>query len=218
MSEACHWLHHNFIRLERFGFPFDKREIPSDGIYILFEKGESAHGADRIVRIGTHTGEGQLASRLQQHFINEYKDRSIFRKNIGRCFLNRDQDPFLKHWEIDLTTSAAKTKYRELIDRDKMKAVEQRVSEYIRKHFTFVVFAVKEKKKRLEIESKIISTVSSCKDCGPSNQWLGLWSPKDKIRKSGLWLVNELYKEPLSTIDIEDMIEKYGLNYFPRFH
>ena len=41
---------------------------------------------DRIVRIGTHTGENQLRSRLMQHFVKENKNRSIFRKNIGRCF------------------------------------------------------------------------------------------------------------------------------------
>jgi len=31
-----------------------------------------------------------------------------------------------------------------------------------------------------------------------------LFSPKEKIRKSGLWLVNELWKTPLTD---EDMIE-----------
>jgi hypothetical protein len=37
----------------------------------------------------------------------------------------------------------------------------------------------------------------------PFTKWLGLCSPKDKIRTSGLWLVNELYKEPLSIEDLE---------------
>ena len=47
----------------------------------------------------------------------------------------------------------------------------------------------------MEIETKIISTVSWCSECKPSLNWFGLTSPKDKIRESGLWLVNELYKE-----------------------
>jgi hypothetical protein len=62
---------------------------------------------------------------------------------------------------------------------------------------------VDEKVKRLLWESKIISTVSLCDECCPSANWLGLHSPKEKIRKNGLWLVNELYKQPLSESDYE---------------
>jgi hypothetical protein len=65
------------------------------------------------------------------------------------------------------------------------------------------VFRVDDKSERLNLESKIISTVSRCEQCRPSGGWLGLRSPKDRIRESGLWLVNELYKEPLSATDVE---------------
>ena len=40
--------------------------------------------------------------------MTENKDRSIFRKNIGRAILNKNQDPFLGQWELDLTTRKAK--------------------------------------------------------------------------------------------------------------
>ena len=112
MSEICNEVHHLFNELERFRFPFDVDKIPSNGIYILFEVGEQAHGIDRIVRIGTHTGNNQLRSRLQQHVVKENKDRSIFRKNIGRALLNRTKDPFMEQWEWDLTTRKAKETYR----------------------------------------------------------------------------------------------------------
>jgi hypothetical protein len=191
--------------LARFGFPFDRRRIPMDGIYVLFEEGEIGHCGSRIVRLGTHTGRGQLPSRLEQHFLKENKDRSIFRKNVGRCLLSRDGDPFLAWWDLDLTTSKARAKYGNLMDRDKLKAVEGRVSEYIRRAFTFAVFSVGEKQDRLRFESRMISTVSCCEECGPSGSWLGLFSPKEKIRKSGLWQVNELYKKPLSTDDVEEL-------------
>ena len=82
--------------LQVFHFPFDVTRIPLNGIYVLFERGEVAHGANRIVRVGTHTGDDQLRSCLRQHFLLENKDRSIFRKNIGRAPLNRDYDPFLR--------------------------------------------------------------------------------------------------------------------------
>jgi hypothetical protein len=81
--------------------------------------------------------------------------------------------------------------------------VRQNVSEYIRGRFAFVVVPVDQKAERLSLESKMISTLSLCAGCGPSPQWLGLFSTKKRIRASGLWLVNELYKEPLSVEGLE---------------
>jgi len=204
MSKNCNAIHQWFNEMKKHSFPFNEQEIPENGIYILFEKGEFAHSINRIVRIGTHTGNNQLRSRLFQHFLNQNKDRSIFRKNIGRALLNKDKDPFLEQWEVDLTTKNAKQQHSNSVNFIKQKETEKRVTKYIQEKFSFVVFQVDEKSKRLEIESKIISTVSFCDECNPSQNWLGLFSPKEKIRKSGLWLVNELWKTPLTD---EDMIE-----------
>ena len=203
MSKQCDELHKIFNSMHRYSFPFDKKLIPLNGIYILFEDGEKAHGVDRIVRIGTHTGKDQLPSRLQQHFIMENKDRSIFRKNIGRAILNKRNDEFLRQWEIDLTPKVSRDNNLKNIDIKKLNNVEKEVSKYMQENFSFAVFAVDDKKQRLELESKIISTVSLCKECNHSKDWLGNSSPKEKIRKSGLWLVNELYKEPLTVKDID---------------
>lgn len=115
----CEKLHNIFNRLNRFHFPFNESKIPKNGIYILFEKGEKGHNGDRIVRVGTHTGVDQLSSRLKQHFLNENKDRSIFRKNIGRAILNKRKDSFLDKWELDLTTRENKEKFSDKIDFNK---------------------------------------------------------------------------------------------------
>lgn len=205
MSEICRRLHILFNSLPRHRFPFDEQVIPRNGIYILFEDGEYAHGVDRIVRVGTHTGENQLRSRLRQHFVNENKDRSIFRKNIGRAILRKAGDPFLEQWEWDLTTRKARARYLPLLDEQKQRQVEKAVTEYIQQNFSFVVFGVDSKEERLEWERKIISTVSWCEACRPSSNWLGMYSPKQKIRESGLWLVNGLYKEGLSWAELEEL-------------
>jgi len=204
MSKNCNTIHQWFNGMRKFTFPFDKQEIPENGIYILFEKGEFAHSTNRVVRIGTHTGQNQLRSRLFQHFLKENKDRSIFRKNIGRALLNKDKDPFLEKWELDLTTRNAKDLHSDSVDFEKQKEIEKRVTKHIQDNFSFVVFQIDDKDKRLNFESKIISTVSLCEECKPSKTWLGNFSPKEKIRKSGLWLVNELWK---TTLNDEDMIE-----------
>ncbi len=202
MLTNCAALHKLASTLPVFCFPFTETAIPLNGIYFLFEQGEKGHGTNRLVRIGTHTGKNQLRSRLKQHFLTENKDRSIFRKNIGRCLLHQTSDPFLKNWELDLTPKASRDKFSSTIDWKKQASVEGAVSAYIRSNFSFVVIPIEEKTARLTLESKIISTISLCKDCSSSPNWLGQHSPKEKIRQSGLWLVNELYKEPLSKADL----------------
>jgi hypothetical protein len=202
MSKECQEIHKIFNSMNRFKFPFDEAKIPKNGIYIIFEKGEKAHGYDRMVRIGTHTGKDQLRSRLQQHFINENKDRSIFRKNIGRAILNKEHDTFITYWELDLTPKENRDKYAKTLDMDKQKQIEKKVTKYIRDNLSFAVFQVDEMKKRLELESKLISTISACKECKASSNWLGNHSTKEKIRNSGLWQVNELFKESLTETEI----------------
>jgi len=205
MTKTCAALHHLFDQQERFSFPFEASRIPKNGIYILFETGERGHDTVRIVRVGTHTGNDQLRPRLQQHFIKERKDRSIFRKNIGRALLNQAGDPFLEQWDWNSKTRKEREAQGHLVDWNKQKEVERQVTAYIQGHFSFVVFEVAEKEQRLHLEARIISTVSWCDACRPSTYWLGFHSPKAKIRQSGLWLVNELYREPLSEAEFAEL-------------
>ena len=199
MSTECEIVHKLTSKLERHHFPFDESKIPSNGMYILFQKGEEGHEGDRIVRIGTHTGENQLRPRLKQHFLNQNKDRSIFRKNIGRALLSQSNDPFLEYWELDLTTRKAKDRYSSSIDFDYQNSVELQVTDLIQNEFSFCVFEIGDKDQRLRFEALLISTVSLCSICKPSPAWLGNSSPKEKISESGLWLVNELYKTPFNS-------------------
>ena len=106
---------------------------------------------------------------------------------------------------MKFVTRADKLKYAGKIDRSKLAQVEKRVSEYIQHNFSFVTLEVQSKTERLKWESRIISTVSWCNECKPSPNWLGLHSSKEKIRKSGLWIVNELYKQPLSEKEFEEV-------------
>ena len=198
MSALCHSLHQLAARLPLHSFPFDERSIPEDGIYLLFEEGEDAHGQRRIVRVGTHTGERQLPSRLRQHFIQENKDRSIFRRNVGRALLHRTNDPFLTDWNLDLTTAAARSLHSGRIDSAKQRLIEAMVSQYLQSSCRFIVIPVASKSQRLLWESRMISTIAACPDCDPSIGWLGRSSPNVKIQNSGLWQVNELYKKPFA--------------------
>jgi len=205
LSLKCEKIHKLVNNLQRHTFPFDDSAIPSDGVYILFQKGEKGHGMDRIVRVGTHTADSKLLSRLKQHFIRENKDSSIFRKNIGRAFLNMEDDSFLKYWNLKMSNKKNREKYSGEIDFSYQKKIEERVSEYIRSNFTFSVIKVNSRQQRLDIEKKLIGTVSWCDECGASENWLGRHSPVKKIAESGLWLVNGLYGEVFGEGEVEGL-------------
>jgi hypothetical protein len=211
MSEACHLLHGLLSTLPHQRFPFDAKSLPQNGIYFLYERGEMGHGDQRIVRVGTHTGQSNLHSRLREHFLVENKDRSIFRKNIGRALLHRAHDPFLEQWQLDLTTRAAKEQFAQIVDFDRQRAVEQEVTEHIQENFSFVALSVERKSARLALEAKLIATVAQCTTCRPSRHWLGQFSPHSKIQESGLWQVNKLEREPLSHGDIETLRQRYAV-------
>lgn len=207
MKSIASRLHILFNEQKRFSFPFKRQinEIPENGIYIIFENGEKFENLDRIVRIGTHTGERQLRSRLNQHFIKENKNRSIFRKNIGRCILNKNRSSYLPLWELDTTSRADKEKNLKLLDLDFEKKIEKKISDYIQTNLTFCIFQVNTKEQRLFWESKIISTLAKSQELKPSKNWLGNYSTKDKIKMVGLWQVNELFKSSLTEEEFEEL-------------
>lgn len=69
--------------------------------------------------------------------------------------------------------------------------------------FTFSLLNIQSKDERMYFEAKLIGTVSNCTECMSSENWLGNFSPVEKIRKSGLWQVIKLYSDPLEENEIE---------------
>jgi hypothetical protein len=137
----------------------------------MLEEGEFGHGVHRIVRVGTHTGKkGTLGSRLADHYVRANKDRSIFRKNVGRALLAQAADPFLELWNKDLTSKKVRCETRDLIDFTKQAQVENRVSEYIRSRIFVVTIPTATRSALRKLEAMLISTVAACRECGPSEQ------------------------------------------------
>ncbi len=52
MSDACRHLHERLTQLTRLGADFSPSDVPLNGVYVMFERGERAHGTDRVVRVG----------------------------------------------------------------------------------------------------------------------------------------------------------------------
>jgi hypothetical protein len=206
MQSITFELHRLFDSQKRYYFPFKefKEEIPPNGIYIIFERGEKYLEFDRIIRVGTHTGYNQLYSRLNQHYIKENKNRSIFRKNIGRCILKKENSPYLKIWDLDTTSAEEKKMNSHMFDVEFEKQIERQISKYIQESLSFCLFRIDNKEQRLFWESKIVSTLAQSRELRPSSEWLGNYSPKEKIRASGLWQVNGLDGERITNIEIEE--------------
>jgi hypothetical protein len=206
LSESCKWLREQLELLPVFKYPFDLKLLPSNGVYFFYEEGENSdHGngiyRPRIVRIGTHK-ENNFRSRIAEHFLlNESRmkftivnpkpsDRSIFRKNIGRALLNKQRDVnYLKVWDVDYTIHINKTSFSHLRDIDKERDVESQITNLLRKAFYFRLIALEGQEKRMGkigIESRLIGTVTNCRLCGPSKNWLGRFSPILKINSGKL--------------------------------
>jgi hypothetical protein len=206
MTNACECFHKRVRGLPRFMAGFNPAEIPANGIYFLFEKGEHAHGGERIVRVGTHTGQNNLPKRLTEHLYAKNKDRSIFRKHIGRCLLRRDNHPFAKLWEIDLTKKADRAKYAHLVNTEAQAIIENDVTRYMSESFSFSVIRVDQKSDRLRYEKQLISTLVQCEECRGSLRWLGQWHPNLHIVTAGLWNIQGQKGNPVSSAEIEAIV------------
>jgi hypothetical protein len=219
MSEYCQRLHEKLQDLPVMRFPFEKTQLPLNGIYFFYEEGEnSGHSGQqpRIVRIGTHR-DGNFRSRIADHFLSDGrrmdlhvnkpapKDRSIFRKQLGRALLAKNKDPYLEVWNIDFTTRRNRQTYGNRRNLNKERDIEEEVSRLLREKFSFRYLELEVTVARIGstgLEAALIGTVANCGVCKPSLTWLGLYSPKPEIRQTGLWLVQHLRSKPINESDM----------------
>jgi hypothetical protein len=212
----CDWLHQSLDALPLFSYPFDVATLPDNGVYFFYENEERCGHQEeksRIVRVGTHR-DGNFRSRIAQHFLLDERkmvftedqprphDRSIFRKHIGGALLNKTRDPYLSVWEPNLTPRKTRDSKRHLRDISKEMAIEREVTQILRQKFSFRFIEIADEMQRMGdqgLERALIGTLASCRQCNPSNGWLGRYSPDVRICKSGLWLIHFLKAAPISS-------------------
>ncbi len=123
------------------------------------------------------------------------RERSIFRKNIGRALLNQRKDPYLRIWEIDFTSHRAREEFAHLRDIPKEKALEAEITSRLRSKFSFKAIEFTGQAQRMGkegMEAVLIGTLAKCPTCQPSTNWLGRHSPKPEIAGGKLWLIQHL--------------------------
>lgn len=217
-EKLCSWLHNQIEQRPLIKYPFLLKELPKNGIYFFYQDNEFwGHGGEkpRIVRIGTHKS-NNFQSRINEHYLISKnwmdfnalkpapKDRSIFRKNIGRAIINKENPKYLKIWNIDFTITKNRQKYSYLRNIKYEKEIEKKINKILRNTFSFRYIEIIKEENRIGskgLESRLIGTISKCPVCKPSSEWLGKSSPIAKIRNSGLWQVQHLNSSPIDDKD-----------------
>lgn len=194
---------------------------PERGVYFFREPGEQRQVSPevpRVVRVGTHavsTGSrSTLWGRLRAHRGSRSGTgnhrASIFRLHVGAALLRRDAAATaeLRTWSV----GASAPKAVRLAEA----AHEQRVSDDLGRMTVLWVEVPDEpgpESDRGYIERNAIALLSK----GlrpldtPSDSWLGLHSPREEIRRSGLWNLNhvkERYRPEFLNV-LERYIERH---------
>ena len=160
-------------------------DLPTDGIYFWYERGESRRGQGlRVTRVGTHETSGRLRARIREHFGSN-REGSVFRKHVGAALMARDGEPDqdMREW--------GEGRNGERFHDEKFKQYERRVTEQTA-NGVYRVLKVDDMGERLEFEEKLIALFSHCRHCRPSPHWLGNWAVGPKIREAGLWNVQHV--------------------------
>lgn len=78
----------------------------------------------------------------------------------------------------------------------------------LRERFTFRWIELEGQERRMGsqgLEAVLIGTLARCGECRPSSNWLGRFSPKPKIARSGLWLEQFLQAAELTEDSIAEV-------------
>jgi len=164
--------------LPRFDGRFVAGDLPANGVYLMFEAGETIErdggSVERIVRVGTHRADGGLVRRLRRHYAGR-RGNSVLRRHLGGALLARadPDDARLTDWHTQRAVP--------------FPDVEVAVSEALRDRFTFCCLRVDGASERLDLERGLIALLGRGQIGAPSDGWLGHHAISPAIRSSGLW-------------------------------
>lgn len=203
---------------------------PRRGVYFFFEAGENRTdhlGKGRVVRVGTHAvtarSDTSLWNRLSQHRgvkgtgLGNHRG-SIFRLILGTALAEASGMQLPSSWGVG--NSASQAAHRLGSNRNLVKAeeaeLERQVSQYIGQ-MPFLWLNVPDEpgpdSARGYIERNTIALLSGCISPAidlPSEEWLGHYSDRDQVRRSGLWNnrhVDETW-DPTFLEEMESLIVK----------
>lgn len=165
---------------------FKKKDFPKNGVYVVFEEGETAFGQKRIVRVGTHKRNGRLIARLADHFRHNSLRSSVFRKLVSRALGTNDTKEVSDYMRNNMSFAVIP------IDNKKDRLL---VEEKIIATLSWWAFFNKDKAHSKDWIGKDLYDENNPK------------STDQQISEFGLWLSDGLLKPPVTSD--EDEIYKY---------
>ncbi|MCB1470840.1 MAG: hypothetical protein KDK08_27615 [Rhizobiaceae bacterium] len=206
--------------LRRLGDCHGRMTWPKRGVYFFFEPGEYRSGdprLQRVVRVGTHAlapkSRTTLWNRLSQHRGTTNPPGgnhrgSIFRLLVGEAIINSEQSLPVASWGKGSTAA------RDI--RDLERTHETRVSQYLGDmkllHLDVPDEAGRDSARGV-IERNSIALLSGFREPAPdppSLHWLGRYSGRERVRRSGLWNnnhVEEAYDPDFLNL-LEDLVRR----------
>ncbi len=189
---------------------------PNSGVYLFFEPGElRTHTTEpRVVRVGTHGvsrgSKATLWNRLRTHRgtsdgVGNHRS-SIFRLHVGAAISARDHDAMVASWGVGQAADVRLRKAEEWLER--------RVSAHVGA-MSVLWLAIGDEASsssdRAYIERNLIGMLVGKAGPAdpPSPEWLGRFSPDERIRLSGLWNLDFL--DYTYSPDCLDVLEEYVL-------
>lgn len=216
LYEALRRLEHGLGGKRLLGKCTGRQGWPRSGVYSFFEPGEVRRGSvePRIVRVGTHgvsRGSGaSLWGRLRAHRGTENglgsHRASIFRLHVGAALAAKYPESAISTWGVGQSAKAD--------IRAQEKDLERRVSAHIGK-MSVLWLSVQDdpgpSSDRAYLERNLIGLLVGKAGPAdpPSNEWLGCFSPDERIRHSGLW--NLAFLDYVYSPDFLDVLDEYVL-------
>jgi len=176
------------LKLPKRNHKTPPKNLPLDGVYAFFERGEkcriNGRKVKRIVRVGINEQDGNFRKRIRQHYGNVnslmgHTTGSVFRNLVGGALLRKAKDRRWKRW-VDKIGS--------------FPDVEKKVSAQLRRNFTFVCFRLNTQTGRHRVEKGLIGLLACCSPHAPSKRWLGYHAADERVQESCLW--NRNYTKP----------------------
>ena len=189
-----------FPRMKRYSFDEFSKIPYYNGIFLLFEDGEtfdyydgrSVRKIERVVYAGVNLQTKRLANLVYRNLHGSKNDTSV-RRCIGGCMLlEQGRDYYYETWMSVIRDGYDNSGVEAFVEPELEEEIEEEVTDYMQNHMTFACFPVNgERQERREFRLHLVATIRKyLRNEHPSPDWIGNNIDISEISESGMWNLN----------------------------